>query len=58
MQTESAVYEALLSEFIEGLERRVSRIVKQEELSDADEIDLAAIERLLERLDGLEGYAS
>jgi hypothetical protein len=57
MQTESSVYEALLSGFISELERKASRIEKQEELSDSDVIELAALECLLERLDGLEGYA-
>ena len=57
MQTESSVYEALLSDLIGGLERRASRIATQDEISDEDEIELAALECLLERLDGLEGYA-
>lgn len=57
MQTESSVFEALLSGFIEELERKALRIEKQDLLSDEDEIELAALECLLERLDGLEGYA-
>ncbi len=57
MQTESSVFEALLSGFIEDLERRASRIETQELLGDEDVIELAAIECLLERLDGLESYA-
>lgn len=58
MQTESSVYEALLSGFITELERRASRIEKQVVLNDEDEIELAALECLLEHLEGLEGYAS
>lgn len=57
MQTESSVFEALLSGFIEDLERKALRIEKQDVISDEDEIELAALECLLERLDGLEGYA-
>lgn len=57
MKTESSVYEALLSGFIEELERKVSRIVKQDDLNDEDEIELAALECLLERLEDVEGYA-
>lgn len=57
MQTESSVFEALLTGFIEELERRASRIEKQIEISDEDVIELAAVETLLEQLDGLEGYA-
>jgi hypothetical protein len=55
MQTESQVFEEVLSEFISEVERRIARL-EAGDMDDADEIELAALECLLERLEGLDGY--
>ncbi len=56
MRTEAQEYEAALAELITEVETKIAHLDKKGVLSASDEIELAALEVLLDRLDKLESY--
>lgn len=58
MPTEASVYEQHLANIIGTLERRVMALENSSNLTPEDEIELTALDFLLEQLDGLDDYGS